>query len=204
LCDLSARRGALEALAERLRRELGFQGPIQVVEMDRTPGEVYEASLILSATSVANVLDEDRLRPGTLLVDDSAAHCLDPRQAIRRLQEHRDVLFTEAGAIRSHRPIEEISDLTVATGWGPQDPGGAEAPAPGRERDHGVRVLQHSHLPVPGDPADGGGAEAGGPGGHPPQAPGAPVSRAHTCYFEDHVLDGELVRLFRERHGRPG
>ena len=38
------------------------------------PAELYEASLIVGATNVAEILDIDRVAPGTIVVDDSAPH----------------------------------------------------------------------------------------------------------------------------------
>ncbi|ATB30894.1 AMP-binding protein [Melittangium boletus] len=119
LCDVPARREHLVRLLEELSLEPGYRGPVEVtlVSGDSVPDEVYASSLVLSATNVPHLLDVNRLRPGTLVVDDSAPHCFEPRRAIRRFQEKRDVLFSEAGALRSHRPVGEIRELTFATGW---------------------------------------------------------------------------------------
>ncbi|MBM7119162.1 AMP-binding protein [Archangium primigenium] len=119
LCDVPARREHLSRLVEELSAEPGGPGALEVtlVSGDGLPDEVYASSLVLCATNVPGLLDVHRLRPGTLVVDDSAPHCFEPRRAIRRFQEKRDVLFSEAGALRSHRPIGEIRELTFATGW---------------------------------------------------------------------------------------
>src|SRR5262249_20383426 len=119
LYELPARREHLLRLRDELLPQLGFRGDLEVATLPtgECPDAGYDASLILSATSAPNLLDVARLRPGTLLVDDSAPHCFDPQRALRRFQQQRDVLFTEAGALRSHRTITEISDLNFSSGW---------------------------------------------------------------------------------------
>jgi acyl-CoA synthetase (AMP-forming)/AMP-acid ligase II len=203
LCDVPSRREHLLKLVEELEMELGFQGKVEVllISGNEAPPEVYEATVLLSATSATNLIDVERLRPGTLVVDDSAPHCFDPRRAIRRFQERRDVLFTEAGAIRSHRPIREIRELSFATGW-----------------DHKVRAaLQLLH------PSEGtlmGCVFSSILSSRFEDAPclvGTPTPRdldlhyrklrelrfeAARLYLEDHVLDEDLVGMFRARFGR--
>jgi hypothetical protein len=161
---------------------------------------VYAASFLLSATSAANLLDVDRLRPGTLVVDDSAPHCFDPRRAIRRFQERRDVLFTEAGAIRSHRPVGEIRELTFATGW-----------------DHKIRAALKLLHPL--EDTLMGCVFSSILSSRFQDAPclvGTPTPRdldlhyrklrelrfeAARLYVEDYVLDEDLVGMFRARFG---
>ncbi|HXM56072.1 MAG TPA: hypothetical protein VOB72_11835, partial [Candidatus Dormibacteraeota bacterium] len=109
LCDVGERRAALEALAEDLRRDLGFGGRLDVIESGAdVPAQVYEATLIVGATNVPNVVSVDRLRPGTLVVDDSAPHCFDEDAANRRARRQRDILLAEGGLLRSPRRILEL------------------------------------------------------------------------------------------------
>ncbi|KPA10319.1 amino acid adenylation domain protein [Candidatus Magnetomorum sp. HK-1] len=44
-------------------------------------------------------MDISRLKPGTIIVDDSGPHCFDSKQAIARLEEKQDILFTEGGVL---------------------------------------------------------------------------------------------------------
>jgi hypothetical protein len=61
---------------------------------------VYEADLVLGAISAeVPVLDIDRLRPGTIVVDDSFPHCFDPGTAGRRMAERGDVLVVGGGLL---------------------------------------------------------------------------------------------------------
>ncbi len=203
LCEVPAKREHLRQLVQELREVHGYTGDIQVVELGGAGAteEVYEASVVLSATSAANLVDVDRLRAGTLVVDDSAPHCFDPRRAIRRFQEKRDVLFTEAGAIRSHRPVGEIRELTFATGW-----------------DHKVRAALK--LLHPTDDTLMGCVFSSILSSRFADAPclvGTPSLRdldlhylklrelhfeAARLYVEDYVLDEDLVAMFRSRFGR--
>jgi hypothetical protein len=64
--------------------------------------------LIIGATNVPDVLDISRLKPGTMIVDDSGPHCFKPEQAIRRFEEQGDVLFTEGGVLKSPHPMSEL------------------------------------------------------------------------------------------------
>ncbi|MEG3972231.1 hypothetical protein QUA00_32105, partial [Microcoleus sp. T2B6] len=70
--------------------------------------EIYDATLIIGATNVPDILDIDRLKPGTLIVDDSGPHCFSPEQAIKRFEKHKDILFTEGGALHAPDPIETV------------------------------------------------------------------------------------------------
>jgi len=61
------------------------------------------------------VLDIARLRPGTLIVDDSGPHCFATEPAIRRLEGQGDILFTEGGVLKSPQPISELRYVPRAT-----------------------------------------------------------------------------------------
>jgi acyl-CoA synthetase (AMP-forming)/AMP-acid ligase II/aryl carrier-like protein len=203
LCDVPARREHLERLVEELETELGFRGRVEVLLISSTeaPAEVYEASVLLSATNAANLLDVERLKPGTLVVDDSAPHCFDPRRAIRRFQERRDVLFTEAGAIRSHRPVREIRELSFATGWDHKVRGALQLLHPSEDTLMGC--VFSSILSSRFEDA--------------PCLVGTPMPKdldlhyrklrelrfeAARLYLEDHVLDEDLIGMFRARFGK--
>jgi hypothetical protein len=76
LCDVYDKRVQLEALARKLSSEAAYGGRVQVVaSRGQAAAEIYDATLIVGATNVPDVLDVTRVRPGTLIVDDSAPHC---------------------------------------------------------------------------------------------------------------------------------
>jgi hypothetical protein len=64
--------------------------------------------LLVGATNVPDILDVDRLAPGTLLVDDSSPHCFRLDRAVRRLREQQDILFTEGGLLRAPQPLRQV------------------------------------------------------------------------------------------------
>ena len=69
---------------------------------------MYKSSLIVAATNAPDILDVNRLAPGTLLVDDSSPHCFRLGQAVRRQHKRRDILFTEGGMLRAPSPLRQM------------------------------------------------------------------------------------------------
>ncbi len=93
LCALPSAAGRLARLADELRAN-GYAGRIEI------GGDVYRADVIIAATSGGpGTVDVDRLRPGTVLVDDSFPHCFDTGRALARMREHDDVLIVGGGLL---------------------------------------------------------------------------------------------------------
>ncbi len=110
LCDLYG--SANTKQAESIVGKSGFQGTMRsVVSHPRVPSEFYDSTLIIGATNVAEVLDVHQLNPGTMIVDDSAPHCYCVPEAVRRLEDEHDVLFTDGGVLRSPQPIPLLRHL---------------------------------------------------------------------------------------------
>jgi predicted amino acid dehydrogenase len=106
LCDLYSKQQQLETLAQELRNQTGYMGEIAILESQGdVPESFYNATLIIGATNMPDILDVDRLSPGTLIVDDSAPHCFNPDQARQRFEQQCDILFTEGGALQTPQPI---------------------------------------------------------------------------------------------------
>ncbi len=108
LCDLYSKREELENLRQEIIQDAGFQGEVSTrVVHDHTtlPPEFYDATLMVGATNVPDILDIDRLRPGTLIVDDSGPHCFNPEHTIQRFEQQADILFTEGGVLTLPEPI---------------------------------------------------------------------------------------------------
>ncbi|CAM5620089.1 Peptide synthetase OS=Streptomyces viridochromogenes OX=1938 GN=ACM01_26125 PE=3 SV=1 [Streptomyces viridochromogenes] len=100
LCDLPGSGPRLERLAAELTdRHPGL--PVRIVESGPgLPEEVYASEVIVTAVSDASALvDVARLRPGTVLVDDSFPHCLDTARALERMRERGDVLVVGGGLL---------------------------------------------------------------------------------------------------------
>ncbi len=108
LCDLYCKKSSLENIRNQLVRELGFRGKIQLLFSETgLPDEIYNTTLIIGATNVPDVLDINQVQSGTLIVDDSGPHCFKYELAIKRFQEHQDILFTEGGVLKSPQIFSE-------------------------------------------------------------------------------------------------
>jgi amino acid adenylation domain-containing protein len=108
LTDVYGKRDALVELQHELR-QLGYDGPVHLCETrGDVPDSVYDSTLYVGATNVSDILDIDRVAPGTLIVDDSAPHCFRTDKAIRRLRERGDILFTEGGTLWAPQPFRQV------------------------------------------------------------------------------------------------
>ncbi len=96
ICD---RPGVLQRNAEGLAE--AFSGPLQLVaSTGNLPEQAYQADLIVGASSAANILEVAKLRPGTLVADDSFPALFDAQAAWRRMRGAADVLLTGAGRLQ--------------------------------------------------------------------------------------------------------
>ncbi len=106
-------------LKETLRRAHGYEGGIRVARAATDPaGELIDATVIVGATNVEDVIDVARLAPGTLVVDDSWPHCMNGPAALARFAGSNDLLCTEGGFVRSGAPMSRIAHLppSIAAG----------------------------------------------------------------------------------------
>ncbi len=101
LCDLPGNMRKMEKLKNELRSYLGYEGEIRLSYSDgpRLPDEVYNSSLIIGATNAPDVLEVERLLPGTLIIDDSGPHCFNSKSAQKRILTRGDILATEGGVL---------------------------------------------------------------------------------------------------------
>ncbi|GLY07126.1 hypothetical protein Acsp01_75050 [Actinoplanes sp. NBRC 101535] len=103
LCDLPSAGPRLTALASTC------PGPVEVATDG--PDAVYRADVIVAATSGGpGTLDVDRLRPGTILVDDSFPHCFDPVRALARMRSAGDVLVVGGGLLDLGAASRTVAD----------------------------------------------------------------------------------------------
>ncbi|WP_430790757.1 amino acid adenylation domain-containing protein [Actinoplanes sp. G11-F43] len=92
LCDLPASAARLTELAATVE--------IPVETATDGPEAIYRADVIIAATSGGpSTVDVDRLKPGTILVDDSFPHCFDTAKAMARMRERGDVLIVGGGLL---------------------------------------------------------------------------------------------------------
>jgi amino acid adenylation domain-containing protein len=107
LCDVPAKAGELEHLAEEIRSAFGYRGALDVaLAVGSVPPEIYQCRLIIGATNMPGVLDVKRLAAGTIVVDDSFPHCFDSELAIHRMTSQKDVLLVDGGFVLPREPIE--------------------------------------------------------------------------------------------------
>ncbi len=78
------------------------------------PDAAYAATLLVGATNVPDVVDAQRLAPGTLVVDDSFPPCLSVPAAAARLRARGDILFTAGGFVRAPGRIQQTIALPPA------------------------------------------------------------------------------------------
>ncbi len=114
LCDVFQAKPRLDALAESIEREFGVPVDQTIADTDRVSDKVYTARVIVGATNVPNVLDPRRLRPNSILIDDSAPHCFDAELARARWEAAGDILISEGGLIRSPEALEHRLFLPAA------------------------------------------------------------------------------------------
>ncbi|GAA2899969.1 hypothetical protein GCM10010517_65550 [Streptosporangium fragile] len=111
LCDIAGSRPRLKELADSLHAR-GLAPAAEIVEAGPAlPAEVYEADLVVTAVSGGTaVLDTARLRPGTIVVDDSFPHCFDTAQAVTRMRRTRDVLIVGGGLLECGDAERHVAD----------------------------------------------------------------------------------------------
>jgi len=99
--------------ASVLRQELsdcGFKGSIEIMRAsDELPGGFYEASLLIGATNVPDIITVDRVKPGTILIEESGQRCFSRDDALRRLDTDGDILFTEGDLL--HLPFPSTCQM---------------------------------------------------------------------------------------------
>lgn len=112
LSDLFHRRNEAVALERELRERLGYGGRIRFLQGGpHVPDEFYESRFVVAATNVHDILDVDRLRAGTIVVDDSVPNCFSHERARRRVEQRGDVLILNGGQLRSPRPMRRTQYL---------------------------------------------------------------------------------------------
>ena len=112
LCDLYSKVEKLEKLGRDLEGTASFAGAVEVVPSAQSlPARLYDASVLVGATNVPNLLEVGSIRPGTVIVDDSAPHCFKPQEVIQRFQDGQDILFSAGGTLQPPEPVRRIRYL---------------------------------------------------------------------------------------------
>ncbi|MFJ7041977.1 SDR family NAD(P)-dependent oxidoreductase [Streptomyces sp. NPDC101112] len=151
LCDLPGSAPRLR----RLAAELSTDHPgtaVRVMESTGTPtglpAELYEdADVVVTAVSGPTaLLDVDRLRPGTIVVDDSFPHCFDTARALDRMRRERDVLLVGGGLLALGTTETRLStDLPSLVRTGPTRGTQFQPHLPGTLASCRLESLLHAH-----------------------------------------------------------
>lgn len=113
LCDTTGHVPRLKALAQSLAQDLGYQGTIRVMASEgKVPAAIYQAQVIVAATSSPDIIDVERLQARTIVIDDSFPACLDTGAAIQRMQRAGDVLIVGGGQLACGPSLRTI-DLPI-------------------------------------------------------------------------------------------
>jgi len=113
LCDLFSRRVDLEKIRDSLIINFGYDGEIHIAvgydSNGHLPRIIYdEATLIIGATNVPNIVSTKLLKPGTIIIDDSAPHIFDLESCLSRFKNKKDILVLQAGKVTLPITISSI------------------------------------------------------------------------------------------------
>lgn len=129
LVDTPRWQGQLEEFAATLRRHGRFSVSCETTDKQGVLPEhsaCYNSQFLVSAVSAPDVIDVDRVAPGTILIDDSQPYCWSRTKAWKRCREQLDIVPCEAGLIdannigyRSHFPFDfaDHGDDGSRTAW---------------------------------------------------------------------------------------
>ncbi len=107
LCDAFSNAKRLNELGSALTDEFAFEGDVQVLTArPNVQDDFYLSTLIVGATNSPDVLLSRNIRPGTIIVDDSAPYCVSAPDIIQRMHHRRDVIATEGGLVHSPVPLQ--------------------------------------------------------------------------------------------------
>jgi len=99
VCDLPARLALLGPELAELEQRLPGRVELAAGQAEGLPDALYACDLLIGASAVGGLLAIDRLRPGTLVADDSFPPLGDHAAAIRRMEQAGDVLVAAAGCL---------------------------------------------------------------------------------------------------------
>lgn len=100
VADLEAQLPLLNQPLADLKARYSGKLTIAVVRSNHMPDELYNARLIIGASSSGQVLEVARFRPGTLFIDDSFPPAINIQSGIHRMQQDSDVLLLGGGKLK--------------------------------------------------------------------------------------------------------
>ncbi len=116
IADLASQLTGLQKSVDDLKER--FTNRVEVIIVDKTmPFDFYASDIIIGASSAGNVLDISKIRPGSVLVDDSFPHIVDVRKAIARMEKEKDVLIVGAGKLSVGQKKRTIVQTSLLDSW---------------------------------------------------------------------------------------
>lgn len=109
LSDLYINEIRLNSIKDQLVTELNYKNKIHIIpSIGSVPTNFYDATLIIGATNVPDILEINKLQKNTIIIDDSAPLCFNLDKMISRYENQKDIIFLEGGLLKLSKPIKEI------------------------------------------------------------------------------------------------
>jgi len=109
LCDVYSKLESLQNIQRELSVDLGFRGSVKIAissSSELLPSEIYNSTLMVCTTNVPEIIDIQRVKAGTLIVDYYHPHSFSFKKAIERFEKQKDIFFTKGGVLQATDPIE--------------------------------------------------------------------------------------------------
>jgi predicted amino acid dehydrogenase len=113
LCDIYNKQQMLHDIHERIINHYHYKGEVVIAIPTalELPSIIYqEASMIIGATNIPNIIETPKLKPGTVIVDDSYPHIFDVDSCLIRVQEKKDIIVIHGGILTLPEPISITFD----------------------------------------------------------------------------------------------
>ncbi|MFC1752837.1 AMP-binding protein [Thermoproteota archaeon] len=107
LCDIPQKGSHVLELKQKISGQ--FKNEIKVLLSGaHLPDHIYDADIIIGASNIGNILEIEKLKPGTVIIDDSYPHCFDTQKAFYRFNTQADILMSEGGMLNAPSPLTEL------------------------------------------------------------------------------------------------
>lgn len=117
ICDLFSKYLDLENIKLEICSELRFKGKVEIVQSENfdTSNEIYQSKLIIGATNVPGILNTQKLKSGTIILDDTAPHIFDFNEVIDRFRKTTDILAIQGGKLMLPKEIKFTHNPAIKT-----------------------------------------------------------------------------------------
>ncbi len=107
ICDLKSQKSRITELVESLQKIYATRFCVSYYE-SKIPDSFYTSNIIIAATTSGSVLDLYKLKPGSILIDDSYPNCYDKSDYLANSALQKSIHIIEGGVIESIHKINEI------------------------------------------------------------------------------------------------